>query len=102
MLFCCFSVATAAKIGGLIFTKVSYTVLCSGDKLVVCAKKPLVNDYGGDILGGRGQQGSNNPADRVVSEIRASGGEAVPNYGETLHATEHLICHSNKIQFVIN
>ncbi|XP_063718576.1 peroxisomal multifunctional enzyme type 2-like [Symsagittifera roscoffensis] len=42
--------------------------------------KVVVNDYGGDILGGRGQQGSNNPADRVVSEIRASGGEAVPNY----------------------
>lgn len=40
--------------------------------------KVVVNDLGGDIHGGGA---SSRPADVVVEEIKASGGEAVANYG---------------------
>jgi 3-hydroxyacyl-CoA dehydrogenase/3a,7a,12a-trihydroxy-5b-cholest-24-enoyl-CoA hydratase len=41
--------------------------------------KVVINDLGGDVQG-RGTDGSNSPADRVVEEIKAAGGEAVANY----------------------
>ncbi|MDF1832023.1 MAG: SDR family oxidoreductase [Porticoccaceae bacterium] len=41
--------------------------------------KVVINDLGGDMQG-RGTSGSNSPADKVVEEIKAAGGEAVANY----------------------
>jgi len=47
-----------------------------------------VNDLGGDF---KGYGKSSSAADKVVDEIRAKGGKAVPNYGMLFFQTSVMI-----------
>jgi len=47
-----------------------------------------VNDLGGDF---KGYGKSSSAADKVVSEIRANGGKAVPNYGMLFFQTGSVV-----------
>ena len=53
-------------------------------KLASRGAKVVVNDLGGSVDGSQPEPGSPSPADDVVAEIRAMGGEAVANYNSVV------------------
>lgn len=51
-----------------------------------------MNDLGGDF---KGYGKSSSAADKVVEEIRAKGGKAVPNYGMLFLQMSVIICRNS-------
>ncbi|MFO0552387.1 MAG: SDR family NAD(P)-dependent oxidoreductase [Polyangiaceae bacterium] len=65
--------------------------------------KVVVNDLGGSMHGGSG--GDATPADRVVAEIKAAGGDAIANYDSVEHGDKIVkaaIDAFGKIDIVVN
>jgi NAD(P)-dependent dehydrogenase (short-subunit alcohol dehydrogenase family) len=67
--------------------------------------KVVVNDLGGSLKGEAGESTGVRPADKVVAEIKAAGGIAVPNYDSVVDGdkvVQTAIDHFGRIDIVVN